>query len=150
PPEVPMNPPLPQLREIFGAALDYPAGAERNAYVVDACRGDEALLDRVRALLLAHDGAGEFLADGGTGSAGATGDPTEAAPARALDPFGRVAAGPEVGSRIGPYKLLQAIGEGGMGIVFMAEQERPVRRRVALKVIKAGMDTSQVVARFEA
>src|SRR5262245_60024056 len=54
------------------------------------------------------------------------------------------------GDRIGPFKLLQEIGEGGMGTVFMAEQERPVRRRVALKVIKAGLDTGQVVARFEA
>ena len=54
------------------------------------------------------------------------------------------------GSRIGPYRLLQAIGEGGMGVVYMAEQEQPVRRRVALKIIKPGMDTSQVIARFEA
>ena len=52
--------------------------------------------------------------------------------------------------RIGPYKLLQEIGEGGMGVVYMAEQEKPVRRRVALKIIKPGMDTSQVIARFEA
>ena len=55
-----------------------------------------------------------------------------------------------VGSRIGPYKLLQKIGEGGMGVVYMAEQQEPVRRRVALKIIKLGMDTKQVVARFEA
>ena len=54
------------------------------------------------------------------------------------------------GSRIGPYRLLQEIGEGGMGVVYMAEQEKPVRRRVALKIIKPGMDTSQVIARFEA
>src|SRR5208337_38332 len=60
----------------------------------------------------------------------------------------RPAKGP--GSRIGPYKLLQQIGEGGMGTVYMAEQAEPVRRRVALKVIKPGMDTRQVVARFEA
>ena len=59
-----------------------------------------------------------------------------------------LAEGP--GTAIGPYKLLEPIGEGGMGVVFMAEQTRPVRRRVALKVIKPGMDTSQVVARFEA
>ena len=54
------------------------------------------------------------------------------------------------GSRIGPYRLLQQIGEGGMGVVYMAEQEKPVRRRVALKIIKPGMDTAQVIARFEA
>src|SRR5262249_57232957 len=60
----------------------------------------------------------------------------------------RSAEGP--GTVIGPYKLLEAIGEGGMGTVFMAEQTLPVRRRVALKVIKPGMDTKQVIARFEA
>src|SRR5262249_31949718 len=54
------------------------------------------------------------------------------------------------GSRVGPYKLLQRVGEGGMGVVFMAEQEHPVRRRVAFKIIKPGMDSEQVVARFEA
>src|ERR1700677_3706240 len=54
-----------------------------------------------------------------------------------------------VGSVIGPYKLLQQIGEGGFGVVYMAEQEQPVRRRVALKIIKPGMDTAQVIARFE-
>ena len=54
------------------------------------------------------------------------------------------------GAQIGPYKLLQVIGEGGMGVVYMAEQKMPVKRRVALKIIKPGMDTSQVVARFEA
>src|SRR6201991_475375 len=59
-------------------------------------------------------------------------------------------AGEGVGTRIGPYKLLQQIGEGGFGVVYMAEQEKPVKRRVALKVIKAGMDTHAVIARFEA
>ena len=54
------------------------------------------------------------------------------------------------GTQIGPYKLLQQIGEGGMGVVYMAEQQKPVRRRVALKIIKPGMDSRQVIARFEA
>src|SRR5262249_22610180 len=54
------------------------------------------------------------------------------------------------GTVVGPYKLLQQIGEGGMGVVFMAEQEKPVRRKVALKIIKPGMDSRQVIARFEA
>jgi eukaryotic-like serine/threonine-protein kinase len=72
-------------------------------------------------------------------------DPPESVPPSATRPL---VEGP--GSRIGPYKLLQEIGQGGMGAVFMAEQEKPVRRRVALKVIKAGMDSDQVVARFEA
>src|SRR5512138_2933362 len=67
---------------------------------------------------------------------------TSAAPANLQEPI--------VGMRIGHYKLLQEIGEGGFGIVYMAEQEQPVRRRVALKIIKLGMDTRQVIARFEA
>jgi eukaryotic-like serine/threonine-protein kinase len=75
-------------------------------------------------------------------------EPT-AAPSDQTPPGSRaILEGP--GSRIGPYKLLQKIGEGGMGVVYMAEQEKPVRRRVALKIIKPGMDTAQVIARFEA
>src|SRR5262249_54058752 len=71
-------------------------------------------------------------------------DRGEAAP-----PTGPAARAEAVGSRIGPYKLLQKLGEGGMGIVWMAEQQEPVRRRVALKVIKAGMDSTHVIGRFE-
>src|ERR1019366_7668026 len=67
---------------------------------------------------------------------------------KAVPEAGNVEA--ELGRRIGPYKLLQKIGEGGCGVVYMAEQEKPVRRRVALKIIKLGMDTKSVIARFEA
>ena len=74
----------------------------------------------------------------------ATGAPNELTPFESRP----ILEGP--GSRIGPYRLLQKIGEGGMGVVYMAEQEKPVRRRVALKIIKPGMDTGQVIARFEA
>ena len=77
-----------------------------------------------------------------------TSPPPDAGPTEDIPAPRHHTAGP--GTRIGPYKLLQPIGEGGMGVVYMAEQERPIRRRVALKVIKAGMDTDQVVARFEA
>jgi eukaryotic-like serine/threonine-protein kinase len=86
-------------------------------------------------LLASHESAGEFLASPTA---------TDVAPLRTRAP----SEGP--GSHIGPYRLLQLIGEGGFGSVFLAEQERPIRRRVALKVIKLGMDTSQVIARFEA
>src|SRR5262249_53003731 len=85
------------------------------------------------------------------GAGGATVDRAGAAPAGPTTdqpPPRPIAEGP--GSWVGPYKLLQQIGEGGMGVVFMAEQDKPVRRKVALKVIKPGMDSAQVVARFEA
>jgi eukaryotic-like serine/threonine-protein kinase len=82
------------------------------------------------------------------GHSSATSPPPDAGPTEDIPAPRRITEGP--GTRIGPYKLLQPIGEGGMGVVYMAEQEKPIRRRVALKVIKAGMDTDQVVARFEA
>ena len=82
------------------------------------------------------------------GDPSATSPPPDAGPTEDIPAPRRITEGP--GTRIGPYKLLQPIGEGGMGVVYMAEQEKPIRRRVALKVIKAGMDTDQVVARFEA
>src|SRR6187402_2699354 len=118
----------------FTEALQLPL-AERAAYVEQACAGDPALNQRVNALLNAHDRAGEFMES----------DSPAAAGARSAEPVGE-----KPGDWIGRYKLLQRIGEGGCGIVYMAEQEEPVRRRVALKIIKAGMDTHAVIARFEA
>ena len=133
-----MNPPEPDLKAIFSEALDHAAGPERSAYLDRACRGDAALRLQVELLLKAHDEAGGFL-----GSA-------EPAPVYdvtlMLPPV--IVEGP--GTKIGPYKLLQKIGEGGMGVVFMAEKTHQVRRKVALKVIKPGMDMGQVIARFEA
>jgi hypothetical protein len=116
----------PKVEEIFSAALRKEPGAERTAFLDGACGRDAAFRARVDALLKAHESAGSFLES----------------------PAAPVAEGP--GARIGPYKLLQRIGEGGMGVVYMAEQEEPVRRKVALKIIKLGMDTKQVIARFEA
>jgi WD40 repeat protein/serine/threonine protein kinase/tetratricopeptide (TPR) repeat protein len=121
--------------ELFAAALEIDVPAERSAYLDRACGGDDPMRARIEALLRAHEQAGSFLA-----APPLAGSATLDAP--------RPLEGP--GTVIGPYKLLQAIGEGGMGTVFMAEQTHPVRRRVALKVIKAGMDTRQVLARFGA
>jgi serine/threonine protein kinase len=129
---------------IFAAALKKPP-AERAAYLDEACAGDPVLRAEVDALLRAHAEAGSFLQRPSVAE--------EASPA-----VGESSPQPDTGSspaertgvRIGPYKLLQQIGEGGMGIVFMAEQEEPVRRQVALKIIKPGMDSAQVIARFEA
>ncbi len=129
---------------VFSAARRLPAG-ERAEYLDEACAGDAELRQRVEQLLQAAEEARGFLQDAASGAQ----RPAEIlASSKTLE----IAAGPEekVSDRIGPYKLLQKIGEGGCGVVYMAEQEEPVRRRVALKVIKLGMDTKQVVARFEA
>src|SRR5687767_14041963 len=133
---------MPDLQEqsIFIQALERDAG-HRGAFLDEACASDPALRARVERLLHHHDHAASFLAAPAVGSpeSRADADATVERPLR---------EGP--GTTIGPYKLLHQIGEGGMGVVFLAEQTRPVRRQVALKVIKAGMDTRQVVARFEA
>src|SRR5580698_5924629 len=120
---------------VFTEALQLPAG-ERAAYLERACGGDGELRRKVEALLAGHDEVGDFLENS---------TPNASMPARPA-----ASAGEKPGDRVGRYKLLQQIGEGGCGIVFMAEQEEPVRRRVALKIIKPGMDTKSVIARFEA
>jgi serine/threonine protein kinase len=127
--------------EIYLAALDLPV-EQRADYVQRAAGGDAALRDRVTAMLSRESAASAFFEDA-----------TPAAPAAGLRDALREGLSPlgeGEGDRIGPYRLLQQIGTGGMGQVYMAEQEVPVRRRVALKIIKLGMDTRQVVARFEA
>jgi WD40 repeat protein/serine/threonine protein kinase len=131
-------------RDLFAAALDKHDPAERAAYLEASCAHDPELRRRVERLLRLHGEAGSFL------------EQPAAPPARTVDsepgvPPGESGPAPEVvGSRIGPYKLLQQLGEGGMGIVWVAEQTEPVKRRVALKVIKPGMDSARVLHRFEA
>jgi len=120
---------------IFKAAIEIDSPEERNAFVKSACGEDTELLRRVEGLLKFHYDDDRFLA-----SPPACEDIT-------LDTSPLTE---EPGTKIGRYKLLQRIGEGGFGVVYMAEQERPIRRRVALKIIKLGMDTKQVIARFEA
>src|SRR5438552_4218316 len=154
-------------RSIFMEALEKDTPARRSAYLAGACGGDAALRQRVEALLASHEQAGSFL-----------GKPVaerlaemRATPERAVEPPAEPPGGaghdhsltpgsratldePPVterpGTVIGAYKLLQQLGEGGMGTVFMAEQTHPVQRKVALKVIKAGLDSRQIIARFEA
>ncbi|MBL9172731.1 MAG: serine/threonine protein kinase, partial [Verrucomicrobiales bacterium] len=123
-------------RALFEHALDLPTDAERHAYLARACAGNDTLRATVEELLR-HHAAEDFL----SGPAVVEGPPTFVEPSRIVEC---------PGSRIGHYKLLQQIGEGGCGVVYMAEQEEPVRRRVALKIIKPGMDTRSVIARFEA
>jgi serine/threonine protein kinase/tetratricopeptide (TPR) repeat protein len=124
---------------IFAAALAIVSPVERAAYLDEACAGDPALRVEIEALLRAHDEAGNALREP-PATPGERATPPPAVPSPVVE-------GP--GSRVGPYKLLQQIGEGGMGVVYLAEQDEPVRRRVALKIIKPGMDTKQVIARFE-
>jgi serine/threonine protein kinase len=126
----------PTVDAIFSEALQRAPGQERAAYLDGVCSGDAELRDRVERLLRAHGDAESFLESPAM--------PIEAAPTTDQP----LAERP--GTQIGPYKLLQQIGEGGMGTVYMAEQSHPVQRKVALKVIKAGMDSGQVIARFEA
>ena len=122
-----------QEESIFIEALDIEDTAERAAFLDRVCAGDAALRRRMERLLQRHQQADSFL------------ESSPATPAALDEP---VPEGP--GTVIGPYKLLEQIGEGGFGIVFMAEQQEPIRRKVALKILKPGMDTRQVMARFEA
>lgn len=125
----------PDKGEIFNAAAELRGPAERAAYLDDACRDNPQLRAEIEDLLEHDQKAGSFLA----------------APAPGLEVTMDVSPISEnPGAVIGRYKLLQKLGEGGFGVVFMAEQKQPVKRRVALKIIKPGMDTKQVIARFEA
>jgi WD40 repeat protein/serine/threonine protein kinase len=130
---IPMNNVQPNVKDIFLGALDCQSPEELARFLDDACRDDEGLRARVEDLLRARRDAGSFLS-------GNWSPATEEMLPLSEQP----------GMVIGPYKLLQQIGEGGMGVVFMAEQSEPIQRTVALKVIKPGMDTRQVIARFEA
>src|SRR5947208_484086 len=148
----------PRLKTIFSEALVRPGGPERAAYLDEACRGDAGLRAQVETLLDDHERIGRFLGTSSGSIPSAEQGPEDLRVGeimRAETPDTCGPAGPRPGAEgpgatIGPYKLLQQIGEGGMGTVYMAEQTRPVRRKVALKVIKPGMDSRQVIARFEA
>ena len=120
---------------IFSAALEKRDLAERAAYLDEACGQNADLRAKVEKLLAAHPGIGDFLLEPMLGR-----DETIELPVLLERP----------GSNIGHYKLLQQIGEGGFGVVYMAEQLQPVRRKVALKIIKPGLDSRAIVARFEA
>jgi serine/threonine protein kinase len=129
-----VNDSVPSARSLFLAAIEQHPPERWPAFLDQACGADAPLRARVEQLLQAQVQLGSFH--------------EVTPPSPTTDDGPAVAEGP--GTVIGPYKLLQQIGEGGMGVVYMAEQEKPVRRRVALKIIKPGMDSRQVVARFEA
>jgi serine/threonine protein kinase len=123
------------IESILASAVEISEFGERQRFVDQACHGDVALKERVQELIDNHFHAGSFLES----------------PAAAFAATVDLHAGPEPsGTMIGPYKLLQPIGEGGMGTVYMAEQKQPVQRMVALKLMRSGLDSRQVLARFEA
>ena len=124
-----MNATFPKAHEIFVAALKRPP-AEWGRFLDGACGDDVELRQRLDSLLAAHREAGTLHRP--NDDLAATNDRPNELP----------------GTLIGPYKLLEQIGEGGMGVVYMAQQTQPVKRKVALKVIKPGMDSKQVIARF--
>jgi serine/threonine protein kinase/WD40 repeat protein len=123
------------IKSIFGKALELSSVSERAAYLEQVCQKDPRLRAEVESLLQAREDAGGFLDSRTRDLATSVEEP---------------AIAEHAGTIIGPYKLLEQIGEGGFGFVFMAEQTQPVRRKVALKILKPGMDSRQVVARFEA
>ncbi len=131
----PVNPPNDRVERIFHAALDMADAAERAQFIDAQCAGDAALDARVRRLIAEHEYGDELL---------------NRAPLSTELQWELARLKPEEGGEmIGPYKLREQIGEGGFGTVWVADQEKPVRRRVALKIIKLGMDTKEVIARFE-
>ena len=128
----------PSVDTLFCSAIGIASEPERDAYLAQACGGDEALRASVARLVAAHFRAGGFL------------ESPVATPEFAAGPTLDEPARERPGTAIGPYKLLEQIGEGGMGAVWMAQQAEPVKRMVAIKLIKAGMDSKPVIARFEA
>jgi eukaryotic-like serine/threonine-protein kinase len=121
-------------REIFAAVLEVQDAQERYRRLDNFCQGDAALRERIAALLAEREKLGDYLET----------PPTD------LVQLEEHAATAPLGSQIGSYKLLEQIGEGGMGLVYLAEQHQPLRRLVALKIVKPGMDSRQIIARFEA
>jgi serine/threonine protein kinase len=130
-----MNAPSSKAKSLFLNAVEIADPGERRAYLDGECADDEALRREIEDFLKHHQGMGSFL-ESSVPVVSATVD--------------ELPLSESLGTVIGPYKLLEQIGEGGFGVVFMAEQTQPVRRKVALKILKPGMDSKQVIARFEA
>ncbi len=129
-----MNLSSPDVKSIFGQAMEIASPTARAAYLDQACGADADLRAEIETLIKYHERAGEFMGKPVLGEA--------------TEGYESITERP--GAVIGPFKLMEQIGEGGMGLVYVAEQQHPVRRKVALKIIKPGMDSRDVIARFEA
>src|SRR5262245_34326700 len=128
-----------RANDVFLGAAEVASPAERRLFLDRHCGDDVRLRAQVESLLAASEKVGGFLNK----------PAVQALPgSRATVDYEPIVERP--GTQIGPYKLMEQIGEGGMGLVFVAEQQQPVRRRIALKIIKPGLDSAQVIARFEA
>lgn len=125
---------------LFAEALEQATEAGRQAMLESACHGDAALRQRIERLLVSHQRLAGILDQGGAGD-------FLRSPLSAGQAF---SASPALGSMIGPYQLKELLGEGGFGLVFSAEQQPPLHRHVALKLIKPGMDSGEIIARFKA
>src|SRR5882724_3205493 len=122
---------------ILYAAIKKTTPAERAAYLDGACGTDQNLRQEIEALLQAHEGRGEFMAKPAVEHTAA------------FDPNNTTSFTHQALDQIGPYKLREKLGEGGMGTVYVADQKEPVQRRVAIKLIKGGSDSKSLLARFE-
>jgi len=136
---------VPREKAVFIEALEIADQEQRRQFLDQACGADKALREQVEKLLALSQSAGDFFKDCAPAL-----EPGAADAARVLSAAESALEQIQETKSIGPYKLLQKLGEGGCGVVYMAEQEKPIRRRVALKIIKLGMDTRNVIARFEA
>jgi serine/threonine protein kinase len=143
--------------DIVAGALRHDRHAERAVYLTVSCGSDVELRQRVERLLQLHDSSVSRLQGPAAESGHTVAEPPGGTPddgdfvlAESSDGDSQPPPDEAVGTCVGPYKLLQLIGQGGMGAVYVAEQERPVKRRVALKVIKPGMDSERIIRRFEA
>ena len=147
----PVSSDLSRDEALFDAALRLSDAAERTAFLENSCADNPEQRTRVETLLAAREEADAFFAAGASLiEASDTIGQLQAQSRTAVQPDGRAVEEESVGQRIGRYKLVQKIGEGGCGAVFLAAQEEPVRRQVALKIIRGGMETKSVIARFEA
>ena len=139
-----------RAEELFCGALEHEEPEARRAFLDDACAGDSGMRNRVERLLAAHEKAGGLFAESDAAFSLTADDCLALAEDPAVWQSAALdrASAPPAGTKIGSYRLIEVLGQGGCGVVYLAEQEHPIRRQVALKIIKLGMDTEAFVARF--